>query len=97
MAGLSDGVMVISNPNAAGSHCSRTANTRISIIPIQKYGIAVVITKTGGTTLSRRLPRRQAATMPIPVPSTNARIVVMPTRPSVHGIASRMTRPTDAG
>ena len=35
-AGLSDGVMVISNPNAAGSHCSRTANTRISISPIQK-------------------------------------------------------------
>ena len=57
----------------------------------------MVITKTGGTMLSSWPPRRQAATIPMPVPSTNARIVVMPTRPSVHGIASRMTRPTDCG
>ena len=47
--------------------------------------------------LSSRPPRRQAATMPMPVPSTNARTVVMPTRPSVHQIALPMTESTDAG
>ena len=47
--------------------------------------------------LSSRPPRRQAATMPMPVPSMNARTVVTPTRPSVHGIACRMTWLTDFG
>ena len=65
--------------------------------PIQKYGIADVITKTGGAMLSSRPPRRQAARIPIPVPRTKARIVVMPTSPSVHGIAWRTTRATDCG
>ncbi len=63
----------------------------------QKYGIADVITNTGGTTLSSVPPRRQAETMPRPVPRRNARIVVTPTRPSVHQIALPMTDVTDAG
>ena len=63
----------------------------------QKYGIAEVITNTGGTTLSSFPPRRQAETMPRPVPRMKARIVVMPTRPSVHQIALPMTDVTDAG
>ena len=58
-------------------------------MPIQKNGMAEVITNTGGSTLSSRPPRRQAATMPIPVPRMNARIVVMPTRPSVQGRSRR--------
>ena len=66
-------------------------------MPIQKYGMAVVMTKTGGRMLSasRRAARR--ATMPIPVPRMKARTVVTPTRPSVHGMASRTTWPTDSG
>ena len=55
-----------------------------------------MITKTGGMMLSSRPPRRQALTMPMPVPRTNASTVVTPTRPSVHGIASSTIRPTDA-
>ena len=45
---VSDGVCVMSKPNADGSQFSWTAKTRISIIPIQKYGNADVITKIGG-------------------------------------------------
>jgi hypothetical protein len=58
---------------------------------IQKYGIAETITNVGGTTLSSFEPRRQAETMPRPVPSTKARKVAMPTRPSVHQIALPIT------
>ena len=64
---------------------------------IQKYGIAEVITNVGGTMLSSLLPRRQAETMPRPVPSAKARIVAMPTRPSVHQMALPMTEVTEAG
>ena len=64
---------------------------------IQKYGIAEVITNTGGTMLSSFPPRRQAETMPRPVPRMKARTVVMPTRPTVHQIALPMTDVTDAG
>ena len=66
-------------------------------MPIQKYGIAEVITNTGGSTLSSRPPRRQADTMPRPVPSRKARTVTMPTRPSVHQIALPITEVTDSG
>ena len=66
-------------------------------MPIQKYGMAEVITKVGGTMLSSLLPRRQADTMPRPVPSKKARTVVTPTRPKVHQIALPMTEVTDAG
>ena len=52
-----------------------------------------MITKTGGRMLSSRPPRRQAPTMPMPVPRMNASTVVTPTRPSVHGIASSTTWP----
>jgi hypothetical protein len=69
----------------------------MNIIPTQKYGMAEVITKTGGMMLSSRLPRRQAVTMPSPVPRAKARIVVTPTRPSVHGIAPRTTWLTGSG
>ena len=60
-------------------------------MPTQKNGMAVVKTNSGGSALSRRLPRRQAAMAPIAVPMMNARIVVMPTRPSVHGRACLMS------
>ena len=56
-------------------------------MPTQKNGIAVVKTNSGGNAPSRRLPRRQAAMAPIAVPMMKARIVLMPTRPSVHGSA----------
>src|SRR6516225_2488523 len=64
---------------------------------IQKYGIAEVITNVGGTMLSSLLPRRQAETMPRPVPSAKASTVAMPTRPSVHQMALPMTELTEAG
>ena len=64
---------------------------------IQKYGIAETITNVGGTTLSSFEPRRQAETMPRPVPRTKARKVAMPTRPSVHQIALPITELTEAG
>ncbi len=51
----------------------------------------MVKTNSGGMTLSNRLPRRQAATAPITVPRMNARMVLMPTRPRVHGRAAAMT------
>ncbi len=35
--------------------------------------------------------------MPSPVPSTKARTVTMPTRPSVHQIALPITEVTDSG
>jgi hypothetical protein len=66
-------------------------------MPTQKYGIAEVITSRGGAMLSVSPPCRQAARMPTPVPSVNARIVVMPTRPSVQKIAERTTWLTGSG
>ena len=66
-------------------------------MPTQKYGIAEVITSSGGAMLSISPPRRQAARMPIPVPSANARIVVTPTRPSVQKIAVPTTWLTGDG
>ncbi len=66
-------------------------------MPTQKYGTAEVMTNTGGRMLSSRPPRRQADTMPSPVPRTKARTVVTPTRPSVHQIAPPITEVTDAG
>ena len=42
-------------------------------------------------------PRRHALIAPMTVPKMNARIVVMPTRPSVHGNAERITWLTDSG
>ena len=44
-------------------------------------------TKTGGSSESSRPPRRHPATTPISEPRAKARIVVIPTRPSVHGSA----------
>ena len=64
---------------------------------IQKYGTAEVITNTGGSTLSSRPPRRQAETMPSPVPTTKAAMVAIPTRPSVHQIALPITELTVEG
>src|SRR5271170_6491883 len=63
--------------------------------PSQKYGITVMITNIGGMRLSSRPPRRQAPTIPIPVPRMNASTVVTPTRPRVHGIASSTMCPTE--
>ena len=84
-------------PPDQGSHCSLSPKTRMNIIPTQKYGIAEVMTSSGGAMLSVSPPRRQAARMPIPVPSANARIVVTPTRPSVQKIAERTTWLTGSG
>ncbi len=64
---------------------------------IQKYGIAEVITNVGGTMLSSFEPRRQAETMPRPVPSRKARTVATPTKPSVHQMPLPMTEVTEAG
>jgi len=47
--------------------------------------------------LSSFPPRRQAETIPSPVPRMKARIVVMPTRPTVHQIALPMRDVTEAG
>src|SRR6266496_1288727 len=80
-------------PMKTGTHLSLTPKTRISISPIQKYGITEVITNTGGMMLSSRPPRRHAPRMPMPVPSTKARIVVSPTRPSGP---ARSAAPADA-
>jgi hypothetical protein len=41
----------------------------------------------GGNAPSSQPPRRQALTIPMKVPSTKARTVVTPTRPSVQGRA----------
>jgi hypothetical protein len=68
-----------------------------STMATQKYGIAEVITNTGGTMLSSFPPRRHAETMPSPVPRMKARTVVTPIRPSVHQIALPMTEVTEAG
>src|SRR5579875_3158473 len=78
-------------PKPTGSQLSSTENTSTDIIAIQKYGNADVTTNSGGSTLSIAPPRRQALTAPIAVPATNARIVVTPTRPSVHGSAVSTT------
>src|ERR1043165_2173526 len=47
--------------------------------------------------LSIALPRFHPATVPIKVPNTNPKTVVMPTRPSVHHIAWRITDDTESG
>ena len=51
---------------STAASCSLTPKIRISISPIQKYGMTEVITKTGGMMLSSRPPRRQAPRMPMP-------------------------------
>ena len=92
------GVRAKSNaPSLGRNPCIHTENTRIAIIPTQKNGSADVTTKNGGRMLSIALPRFHPATVPISVPNTNARMVVTPTRPSVHHIAWRITDETDSG
>ena len=56
-----------------------------------------MITNTGGRTLSTALPRRQPATVPIRVPKTKARSVVIPTSPTVQGSACLITVFTETG
>ncbi len=87
---LKAGSMVLSKVPLDGRCGPCRLNATMSSIPIQKNGIAEVITNTGGRMLSSQLPRRHAPTMPMPVPSRNARMVVTPTRPSVHGSALLM-------
>ena len=82
--GVNAGVAPREYPPLSGSQPRTELKTRMSISPTQKYGIAVVNTSSGGRVLSRRLPRRHAAMAPTPVPTANARTVVVPTSPTVH-------------
>jgi hypothetical protein len=95
--GVQAGVSVRLMPPDQGSHWSLRPKIRMNIIPTQKYGIAEVITSSGGAMLSVSPPCRQAERMPIPVPSVNARIVVTPTRPSVQNTAVPTTWLTGEG
>ena len=92
-----EGVRLVSYPKPRGSQFKVIENSRMAMSAIQKYGKAEVITKIGGKKLSKRPPRRHALTVPINVPRTNARTVVTPTRPSVHGRALSTTWVTDSG
>ena len=64
---------------SAGSSRSFTANSRISRIASQKYGIATPSTETPVATLSMMPPGRTPATMPsgtpTPIATTSAAIV----------------------
>ena len=87
----------MSIPPDHGSHCSLRPKIKMNIIPTQKYGIALLMTSSGGATLSMTPPRRHALMTPTPVPRMNARMVTTPNRPRVHGIAARTTCPTGEG
>src|SRR5258708_36337022 len=69
---VKDGCSVLVKVEKYGSQFSCTPKIRISTRPSQKYGITEVITNSGGTKLSRTLPRRQALTLHETVPSMNA-------------------------
>src|SRR4029077_9491267 len=80
-------VVLPSCPPLSGNHPSLIAKSQIASNASQKYGNADVITNNGGKAPSSTVPRRQAETSPIAVPSTKATIVVTPTSASVHGSA----------
>ncbi len=56
----------------------------------KKYGAAWKNVVTGSR-LSSQVPRRQAISTPSRVPSAKLISVAVPTRPSVHGRAARIT------
>src|SRR6266550_5359027 len=80
-------VVVTPYPPLSGNHPSVSEKSQIVSRASQKYGNAEVMMKIGGSIPSSAPPRRQADTRPMNVPAMKARMVVMPTSPSVHGSA----------
>ena len=64
---------------------------------MKKAGNALSESSVGTTMLSTAPPRRQAASMPIVVPSTNARMKATPTRKIEYGSVRAMTSETFVG
>ena len=64
---------------------------------MKKAGNAPSTMNAGTTVLSTILPRRQAATIPIPIPITNASRKATPTRKIEYGSVLPMTSETGAG
>ena len=88
---------MLAYPKPSGNQCSVTEKSRSPIRARKKYGKAEMITKSGGRTLSRMPPRRQAAAIPTSVPAMKASTVVVPTRPRVQGRAENTTLDTGSG
>ena len=64
---------------------------------MKNAGKALSAMKVGTNTPSTRPPRRQAANMPIAVPSTNERANATPTRKIEYGSVCPTTSDTGAG
>src|SRR5258707_15470113 len=73
-----------------GNQPSLMANRSIARKARKKYGAAWK-NVVAGSRLSSQLPRRQATRAPSRVPATKLSTVAVPTRPSVHGSAPRIT------
>ncbi len=77
-----------------GNQVRCTEKIRISSVARKKYGMAWTNVITGSSDSSQP-PRRQAARVPMAVPSTKLMTVARPTRTTVHQMCWLITVSTD--